>query len=498
MAAEPKTRSSTPRLSEIARHVKIPSGIVSTGWTPVKNRCATFGIGFDAWQEGLGALALAKRSDGMYAAGIGGVVLSIPRQVGKTYLIGWIVFALCTIVPSLTVIWTAHRTRTSNETFEKMRTMSRRPKVAGHIQGVRATNGEQAINFKNGSRILFGAREAGFGRGFAEVDILVLDEAQILTENAMSDMEPATNAAANGLVIMMGTPPRPKDPGEVFAHRRAEALAGDEDTLYVEFSSDEGVNPATWKKSHVDWKQVSKANPSYPHRTSRTAILRMRKLLASDDAFRREALGIWDKEAKQAAAIPADKWLECLVDVDVDTYPSQCFAVRFSVDGSHVALAAASRVDRRRILVDGVRVEAAAAGVEWAISFLTEADRLARTAQIVVDGKGGTGYLIDQLRAAGVPQRLIWTPSTDQVITAHSMFLEGVKTGRVAHWESPELDREVGWATLRKIGAQGGFGWLAPDGQTVALLDAATLAHWAVRTTKRRPKGTQRKAVRVL
>ena len=34
-----------------------------------------------------------------------------------------------------------------------------------------------------------------------------LDEAQILTEKAMEDMVPATNAAPNGLVLMMGTPP---------------------------------------------------------------------------------------------------------------------------------------------------------------------------------------------------------------------------------------------------------------------------------------------------
>ncbi|MUP49193.1 terminase, partial [Veillonellaceae bacterium M2-8] len=84
---------------------------------------------------------------------------------------------------------------------------------SGLVASVRATNGQQAIEFTNGSRILFGARESGFGRGFAMVDVIVFDEAQILTENALSDMVPATNAAPNGLVLMMGTPPRPKDPG---------------------------------------------------------------------------------------------------------------------------------------------------------------------------------------------------------------------------------------------------------------------------------------------
>nr|MCW1092242.1 hypothetical protein [Streptococcus anginosus] len=67
----------------------------------------------------------------------------------------------------------------------------------------------------NGSRVLFGAREQGFGRGFAEVDIEVYDEAQILTERALDDMLPATAVSKIGLVIYMGTPPRPGvDPGE--------------------------------------------------------------------------------------------------------------------------------------------------------------------------------------------------------------------------------------------------------------------------------------------
>jgi hypothetical protein len=47
------------------------------------------GWGFDGWQDGAGRLILAKRGDGMYAADQ--ILVSIPRQVGKTYLFGAIV-----------------------------------------------------------------------------------------------------------------------------------------------------------------------------------------------------------------------------------------------------------------------------------------------------------------------------------------------------------------------------------------------------------------------
>jgi phage terminase large subunit-like protein len=42
-------------------------------------------------------LILSQRADGEYAADT--IVVSIPRQVGKTYLIACIIFALCLMKP---------------------------------------------------------------------------------------------------------------------------------------------------------------------------------------------------------------------------------------------------------------------------------------------------------------------------------------------------------------------------------------------------------------
>src|SRR5699024_5896675 len=193
--------------------------------------------------------------------------------------------------PDLLVLWSAHRARTHSETFKSMDAMSQKPGIKPYVKRVLTGAGTEAVEFANGSRILFGARENGFGRGVPKVDVVVLDEAQILTEKTMDDQVPATNAAPNGLVIMMGTPPRADDPSEVFTNRRAEALSGDdEDILYVEMAADKDA------KSE-DRKQWAKANPSFPVRTTETAMLRMKKLLGSEESFRREGLGIWDEAA---------------------------------------------------------------------------------------------------------------------------------------------------------------------------------------------------------
>lgn len=479
----PQTKPGQPKLSEISRHLCQPKGIASTGWPSVRDRGKAMGFLFDRWQDGLGRLALAKRTDGLYAAGIGGVVMSIPRQVGKTFLIAAIVFALCTLYSGLTVIWTAHRTRTHNETFKKMQGMARRSKIAPYIDFIRTANGEQEIAFKNGSRIMFGARESGFGRGFDEVDVLVLDEAQILSEDAMSDMVPATNAAPNGLVFLMGTPPRPKDPGDVFTNIRRNALDGDPDTLYVEFSADRGASPN-------DRSQLAKANPSYPHRTSDSAIQRMKKLLGSEENFLREAYGIWDEEQADAKPLDFKRWQN--LQISPETAPTEgrvVYGVKFSVDGHEVALSVARKPAGAKVVhVEGIKSAPMTDGTGWLVEWLAE--RATTAAQIVIDGKSGSGALATDLREAGVrsPKVLI-IPTLEQVVTAHAMFKQATIDGSVSHVGQETLDGQVRDATRRKIGQTGSFGWQAPKDGSVCMLDSVTLAHWGAATTRRNPGG---------
>jgi phage terminase large subunit-like protein len=358
--------------------------------------------------------------------------------------------------------------------------MADRKQIKPHVRGVRRANGEQEIEFNNGSRILFGARESGFGRGFAKVDVLVLDEAQILTEKAMEDMVPATNAAPNGLVLMMGTPPRPSDPGEVFLNRRAAALSGDDpDVLYVEFSADRGANPD-------DRKQWAKANPSFPRLTTESAILRMRKLLGSVESFLREGLGIWDEAALTKKAINGKAWDALAIPAaEVPTDGRRVYAVRFSVDGSSVALAAAIRPELGAIHVEGLKLASMADGTQWLVDYLLNVHE--KAAQIVIDGKAGVGYLVNALHEARVPKSVIITAGTDTITSGASMVEAAIGSKDLTHRAQEELDEQVKAAEKRKIGTNGGFGWQAPEGGNVALLDAVTLAYWGAKTTKRRP-----------
>lgn len=468
----PPQRTTPGKLSDVARHVVLPSGITTTGWPAVRDTAAAFGVRFDPWQDGAGRVILAKRADGSYAASIGGVVMSIPRQVGKTFLIGAIVFALCLLFPGTTVLWTAHRLRTANETFSKMQAFARRKKVKAHVAKIVLGSGDEAIEFHNGSRILFGARERGFGRGFDNVDVEVFDEAQILTENAVDDMVPATNTAKNPLLIFIGTPPKPTDPSEVFRNKRTEALAGtDEDTAYIEFSADRGCDAE-------DRTQWAKANPSYPTRTPDSAMLRMKKNL-SPDSFVREGLGVWDDTTvRVASVIDIDDWDE--LEVDEAPAGTGAYGVKFAPDGGSVALSVAVHTGTGAH-VEAVEHRSIVEGTLWLVEWIAT-----RKWPVVIDGKAGAGALADALTRAKVPPRRIVRPTIDEVIAAHAGFVQAVTEKTLTHIADEVLRASVESAVRRPIGNAGGWGFAAAEGGDVTLAESAVLAHWGAMKKRRR------------
>lgn len=388
--AKSPTAPSTPRLSEVARHVVIPSGIVTTAWPRIEAKLAEVGVRFDRWQQGAGQIILGRRADGSFAATVGGVVLSIPRQVGKTFLVGMIVVALCLLYPGLTVVWTAHRTRTSTKTFQTLKAMTAKAKFAPHMLEPRNVNGEQEIRFRNKSVIMFGAREAGFGRGFDKVDIAVFDEAQILSEKGVEDIVPATNQAeldGGALLFFMGTPPRPTDPGEEFTNRRKDALSGEsEDTVYIEFSADEDAGLD-------DQAQWAKANPSFPSRTPVASMKRMRKNLTNDDSFRREALGIWTTTKTVPRLFDVASWRRVQAPASVPG-PRLAMAVHFTPARDAAAVAVASWRTDGRLHVELIQHEP---GVAWASPYVQERAKRHRVAATGLAGGMAAGHLAADL-----------------------------------------------------------------------------------------------------
>ena len=474
------------RLSEIARELVIPEGIVTTAWPRVVAKCAEMGVVFDSWQHGVGAVALGKRKNGKYAATVGGVVLSIPRQVGKTFLVGMIIIALCVLHPGFKVLWTAHRTRTSSMTFSSMQAMVRKKKIWPHVRAIRTANGEQEIHFTNGSVIMFGAREQGFGRGFDQVDAEVFDEAQILTAKALEDMIPAANASqqeAGALLFFMGTPPRPTDPGEEFSNRRAKALSGrSKDMVYVELSADPDADPN-------DYAQVAKANPSYPHRTPHESIERMRENLTDEDSFKREGLGIWDDEGGESSVISADAWLARAVEVVPEEWPLAAIGVDMNPERTKITLTMAAFSD------GGVHLELpdgapgadgpSEAVVDWIYA------RARRRIPVVIDAYSPARSLEPLLKKKGCKVFILGPAELSQ---ACGGFVDAVTRDKtLTHFDQEPLNDSLAGTFKEPFGKGGAFKWNRKTFDIdLTPVMSATCAHYgAVKFGKRRKPGSK-------
>lgn len=460
----PRSQPPTKRgLLPEARHLVLPKGLASSGFPRVEATCRAIGIEFDPWQADLNRCLLGKSKDGLYAADT--AVISIARQVGKTFDIGAVAFAECIAEPETTVIWTAHRFKVSRETFNELRALAKTPLLAPHIDfdAITTAAGNECIPFRNGSRIVFAARERGAIRGFTKVRILILDEAQILTHSVLADLAPTMNQASNPLIILMGTPPKPSDPSEVFSELRKEALAQfaehghSEGLLYVEFSADVGADPD-------DLAQLKTANPSYPHRTPLRAIKRLRRLLSEAD-YLREVFGIWDDDA--LTTIPMGAWRDC-TDQAGQIAGQVVLSLDMSFDRTQTFIGVCGeREDGRR----QVEIAAARPGTAWVADALKQAAK-EWSAPVMVATTGPAAAMIPELLDAGIE---VVPVGGAELAQACGHFLDSVIERTLAHLGDEGLTSAVRGAQKRTGES---FVFTRKGNVDISPLYAALLALW--------------------
>lgn len=439
-------RSSKPKLSEAARELVIPEGIVTSVFPRVQKRLNDAGVFFDPWQQGFGTVALGCRADGKYAATVGGNVASIPRQVGKTFTVGGLLVGLCLEFPEFKCAWTSHHLRTTTNTFQSIQGVVQRKGMRQYLRpdrsdGIRKTNGQQEIAFTNGSVFMFGARSEGFGRGLDKMDAEVFDEAQILGLKALEDMIPATNQAQHphgALVFFIGTPPRPTDPGEAFTSKRDQALSGKKKNIfYVEFSADPDSKPD-------DVKQFPIMNPSFPHRTPMEAMERMRENIPDDDSWNREARGIWPKSGMDV--IDFKQWTD-LRDMSAPQPDRVVLVVAVAQDRSWSCIAVAGEV-----LIDGeprtLVLCQSLPGLKGVAARVVE--KLAQLDIVEVSLIGVMAKALEpDFTQAGIEFETL--TGGDEAASCAAVQ-EAVKAGAVVHFGQAELDKAVKNARTRMSG----------------------------------------------
>ena len=436
---------------------------------------SAYGLTPDPWQERVLRAWLGVREDGKWASSRCG--LSVPRQNGKNALIEIReLFGMVGLGEK--ILHTAHEVKTSRKAFLRLCSFfenSRRyPELARLVApgGIRRTNGQEAILLSNGGSVEFVARSRGSARGFT-VDVVVMDEAQEMSDDALEALSPTTAAAPlkNRQLIWTGTPPAPGMSSQVWSRMREESLK--EHTVrscWHEWSAapDSDLDaPETW----------AQANPALGLRVDEEDLAEDRQSF-SDEGFARERLGVWSTFSSRGV-IPMDAWSDRF---DEGSMAVDRLALGIEV-GPDLESASVVLAGQRG---DGdwhVEIDESRAGAAWVVAYVSQildanpqlmgvAGDVGGPLKALTEERGGRWFL------KGTQIR-VRAPRVVELGAACSHLLDGVVTGWLRHTGQPQMSMAVRVAGKRALGDTGM--WVFSRKTAVAditSIQAAVLALW--------------------
>lgn len=481
-----------------------PAGIKGTQGQDAYELMCEYGFVLDDWQRAvLDAWLSWDPSTGPTYLSCG---VSCPRQNGKNGIIEAREF-FGMLINGDRILHTAHIVRTAKRSFKRLKALftdRRFPDIMAEVVEIRNTNGEEAIELRNGARIEFSSRAKGTARGFDGVSLVIYDEAQALSDEHIEAITPTLSASVTGerQVIYAGTPPTPVYPAEVFRRVREDCLKNNPTaSCWHEWSVAEIGDVADKKRWYA-------TNPALGIRLEERFVEVEELAHMSSDGFARERLGWWSPVGSSKAAIDDyEKWEACATSEPLkDGIPS--YAVKFSPDGSIGVLAVCLAPDKydskhpeknkERPHVEIVQVYSMSAGVSAMAEWLIE--RKSKCAQLTVDGMAWTQALVAKLNEARFPKPALKLPASKDVAAACSMLADAVNmaqvedgrrvaSGGLTHFGQEPLDQAIKLCPKRRIGSGGGWGFGEKEGSGAepAVAEAAALAYWGAMTTKRRP-----------
>jgi hypothetical protein len=400
------------------------------------------------------------------------VVVTVPRQAGKSHLAAAQVGERCFSVPMYRAWYTAQTGGDARDQFLKFadETLEGTP-LASVVRTLRG-NGHEAMRYPNGStwRPHPPTEAAMHGKQSDREDI---DEGwafeDVHGQKLLQAIAPTqlTRPMAQTYVWSAGGTAASTWLAELVARGRG----GDPSMAFFEWGIPDDLDVD-------DLEAVAAHHPAVGHTMDLHAMRTLRTMLPDDAEFARAAGNRWTEVI--GGAIPADQWSDARHLGDMPEGATAWGAAR-ALDGSHVAVVAATELPGGEVLVELVDLvpahDAAAAVARWA-----------GTDTLAVSRSGASGPLADDLE-------LVWSMDPDKLLRVTTQA-EAAACGRVSDllaarsWKfrpHPELDkaREV---TGKRRTTGGGFVWAATgEGAPIAALEAATWATHALRHA--RPTG---------
>lgn len=432
-------------------------------------------LNVDPWQENVLLDWMGRTKADIWASSTCG--LSVPRQNGKTLItVGRIASGM--VMYSEWIIYTAHLQKTATETFMELKALFENRNLKKYVKEVKAALGREQIILNNGGRVVFVARTRNGGRGL-HGDCLVFDEAQELTSEQQASFLPAISASRNPQTIYLGTPPDESCTGTVFRKIREKVTEGESDsTAWTEYSVKEIGDVA-------DKKRWALCNPALGRRIQESTVAAECEQM-DKDTFARERLGWWSPiNNNKDYAIDRTKWDACASDEEKPEGKT-AYGVKFSADGSLVALCGAVCPDNGKARVSLIDIKTTERGIQWLADWLNQRYMLASC--VVIDGKNGVDFLIEKITDTWKNKHSIIRPSGRDAIAASSQLIQEINEQTVTWYKLQEILNESAiTAVKRPIAGGWGFG-----GDNSTPIEAAALALWGCRTSTRNPKRKMR------
>lgn len=434
------------------------------------------GMQLDPWQTDILDDWFGRSPSGRWAAPTCGG--SVPRQNGKTLLVqGRIAAGM--ILFNEQVIYTAHLQKTATETFEELKDFFESRKMKKYVSEIKTALGREQIILKTGAKVKFLARTRNGGRG-QHGDLLIIDEAQELDESQQASFLPALSASQNPQTIYVGTPPDPSAVGTVFRKIRSRALDGEsKKTAWFEYSVDE-IGDVKDKQRWAD------SNPALGRRILLSTIEGEVEQM-DPDTFARERLGWWTPvDSNQGdKAIPESIWDACATD-DPRPEGKTAFGVKFTADGSEVALCAAVIPEEGPARISLIEQQSTAIGVRWLSEWLNA--RYYKASCVVIDGRNGVDVLAEQISGTWKYKGSVIRPTAKEVIASVSMLTNALYEQNVTWYRPQEALRDSAVSSVRRP-IIGGWGF---GGENSGPIEAAALALYGAKVSKRDPNRQMR------
>lgn len=435
----------------------------------------------DLWQIDVLTCWLGKDEDDRYTVTSAGLALA--RQNGKNACLEAREF-YGMVINAEKILHTAHQVRTAKKSFRRLAaifTDKRHPEITELAKNIRYTNGEECIELYNGGSIEFSSRSRQAVRGFDGISLVVFDEAQELTDDQVEAIMATLSASSTGIrqLIYTGTPPYPGCPGDVFRRRRASCMM------------DPGKHDA-WHEWGVVADSIDDINVddvSLWYMTNPALGVRLTEEFTAEelrtetrDGFARERLGWWMPQVEQSIdrAIDEEAWDACKSDTGKPEGKT-AYGVKFSADGSEVCLCGAVIPEEGPARISLINQKPTVIGIKWLSDWLNE--RSGSASCVVIDGRNGVDVLIDRISESWCAKNSVIRATTKNVLASVSMLTDAVNE-KTLTWYSgqPQMRESAITSIKRPIGGGWGFG-----GDNSITIEAAALALWGAKTSKRDP-----------